>query len=118
VTSILDLLNQLAPDLERQLKPQLKGVFGGIVRGYLPQTWVFVTEQETATLQVGVDGSAQGLPGAAAHPDVIVETSHARLVIAFTTRDKTKVPHGATKVTPTTEKGRTAFQFVRSRLGL
>jgi hypothetical protein len=118
VASIVELLNQVTPDLERQIQPQLKGAFGGLVRAYLPQTWVFVTEDETATLQVGADGSAQALPGAAAHPDVIVETTHARLVIALSTRDKSKVPPGATKVTPKTEKGRTAFQFVRSRLGL
>jgi hypothetical protein len=115
---ILDLLTHVAPDLEAQLKPQLKGAFGGLVRAYLPQTWVFVTESETASLIVGADGSARALQGAAPHPDVLVETGHARLVLALTTRDKSKVPPGVTKVTPKTEKGRTAFQFVRSRLGL
>ncbi len=118
MTSILGLLNEAAPELERQLQPQLKGPFGGLVRGYLPQTWVFITEEETTTLHVGADGGVKAAPGAAPHPDVVVETTHQRLALALKTRDKSKVPPGVTKVTPQTEKGRTAFQFVRSRLGL
>ncbi len=118
MSCLLGLLDAVAPDLENQLKPQLKGVFGGLVRGYLPQTWVFVTEEETATLHVGPDGSARASKGAADHPDVVIETTHARLAAALRTRDRSKVPPGATKVTPRTEKGRMAFQFVRSRLGL
>ncbi len=118
MSCILGLLDAVAPDLEKQLKPQLSGVFGGIVRGYLPQTWVFVTEEESATLRVGADGSAKASKGAAANADVVIETTHSRLAAALKTRDKSKVPPGATKVTPRTEKGRMAFQFVRSRLGL
>lgn len=118
MTSIQQLLSDVAPELEKQLKPQLTGPFGGLVRGYLPQTWVFVTESETATLRVGPDGSTAASPGAAPNPDVVIETTHARLSAALRTRDRSKVPPGATKVTPATEKGRMAFQFVRNRLGL
>lgn len=118
MSCLAELLAAVGPDLERQLKPQLSGPFGGLLRGYLPQTWVFVTEEETATLRVGGDGSAHASPGPTEPADVLIETTHARLSVALRTRDKSQVPPGTTRVTPKTEKGRTAFQFVRSRLGI
>jgi hypothetical protein len=118
VSCLPGLLDSVGRDIERQLKPQLSGLFGGILRGYLPQTWVFKTEEGNASLRVDTDGHAAAIGGVAPQPDVTIETTHARLAAALTTRSKVGVPPGPLKVTPHTEKGRLAFEFLRSRLGL
>ena len=118
MSCIAGLLQDLAPDLEARIQPQLKGVFGGVVRGYLPQGWEFRTESEKATLSVDREGKVRAIPGAAKSPDVTIDTSHSRLEAALRTRRRESVPPGPLAVTPHTEKGRTAFAFLRSRLGL
>jgi hypothetical protein len=67
---------------------------------------------------VDKSGKVTASAGALASPDVTIETSHARLKAAFETRDKSKVPPGPLTVTPHTAKGRTAFDFLRGRIGL
>jgi hypothetical protein len=113
------LLAGIAPELQARLQQQLTAGFtGALVRSYLPQVWVFQTEQDTASLTVAKDGAVTVAAGAAPSPDVTIATSHERLSVALTTRDRSKVPPGPLTVTPHTSKGRTAFDFTRSRLGL
>lgn len=113
-----DLLASIAPELEANVRRNLGGPFGGMVAAYLPQTWVFATDDGVASLRVERDGSVRALPGAAPDADVTVATSHARLVAALRTRRRDAVPPGPLAVTPHTAKGRTAFAFLRGRLGL
>jgi hypothetical protein len=115
---LLELLEKTAPDLESLVKRQLTGFTAVIVRPYLPQRWVFETESETATLIVESTGSVHAKGGAADDADVTLKTGFERLKIALTTRNKDLVPPGPLTVTPHTPKGQTAFQFLRSRLGL
>ncbi|MFZ0891154.1 MAG: hypothetical protein WB778_02925 [Thermoplasmata archaeon] len=112
------LLAGLAPELEARLQQQLTGFTGALLKSYLPQVWVFQTEQDTASLTVANDGHVSITASAASQPDVTIATSHERLSIALKTRDRSKVPPGPMTVTPHTSKGRTAFEFTRSRLGL
>ena len=112
------LLEKAGQEVEAQLKPQLNGFFGGMVRGYLPQAWVFSTEEGSTTLRVEKDGSSKVAAGAEASPDVTVETTHAALASALTNRERSQLPPGAFRVTAHTEKGRMAFRFFRSRLGV
>jgi hypothetical protein len=114
----LELLQKAGRDVEAQLKPQLGGMFGGMIRAYLPQTWVFQTEEGATSLVVGKDGSASATQGTLPAPDLTVEASHAALASALKTRDRQALPPGAIRATPHTEKGRMAFQFFRSRLGV
>ncbi|HEV2166766.1 MAG TPA: hypothetical protein VGS23_07340 [Thermoplasmata archaeon] len=116
--SILPALEALVPDLEARLAGSLDGFTGMIVRAHLPQRWVFVTESSTASLIVSADGKVSAQSGLASPADVTIETTFARLEAALRTRDRSKVPPGPLKVTPHTEKGRRAFEFLRARVGL
>lgn len=115
---IEELLKATAAQVEPEVQKQLKGLFGGIVRNYLPQEWVFRTEHEVAALRVDGSGHVTVATAASAHPDVTVEIPQDRLVAALTTRDRSKVPPGPLSVTPHTAKGKAAFDYLRSRIGL
>jgi hypothetical protein len=112
------LLRDAGRQIEPELQRRLKGLLGGIIRSYLPQAWVFETDNGTASLVVDRDGTVSVTGGAASHPDVTVKIPHDRLVAALTTRNKDLVPPGPLTVTPHTSKGKTAFDVLRSRLGL
>jgi hypothetical protein len=118
MASLVPLLEQAARDVQPEIQSQLGGFFGGMVRAYLPQSWVFKTEKEVASLTVDKTGAATVTPGAAAHPDVTIETTHDRLEAALRTRSRAQVPAGPLAVTPHTSKGKTAFDYLRGRLGL
>ncbi len=118
MTSVEALLASFARDAEPQVRQQLGGLFGGILRAYLPQTWVFRTEDGVATLRVDAAGKFSVVAGAVAPADVTVEVGHARLTAALTTRRREAVPPGPLTVTPHTSKGRTAFEYLRGRIGL
>ena len=112
------LLGSVAGSVDRELKPRLQGFLGGMVRAYLPQTWVFRTEEDVASLLVDRDGHASVVEAAAPHPDVTVEIGHARLKAALSSRSSAKLPAGAMKVTSHTAKGRTAYDYLHQRIGL
>lgn len=118
MASLVSLLESVAHDVQPQVQSQLGGFFGGMVRSYLPQTWVFQTEKETVSLSVDRAGALSVASGAAAHPDVTVEIPYDRLVAALTTRSRERVPSGPLKVTSHTSKGKTAFEYLRGRIGL
>jgi len=118
VGSIADLLDELCPEIEAQLKPNLHGIFGGVIRGYLPQAWAFKTETETVTLDVNTEGSVSLRSGGSPNPDVLVKGSFDALSAALSIRNPTNVPAGSIKATPLTSKGNMAFQFLRNRFGL
>jgi len=118
MTTLRPLLEKVARDLEPQVRSQLGGFFGGMVRAYLPQTWVFRTEREVAALTVDRAGAVRVADGPVPNADVTIETSHDRLVAALETRSRAKVPPGSFTVTAHTPKGKTAFDFLRGRLGL
>jgi len=117
-TSLVAALQSVGNDVQPQVQAQLGGFFGGMVRAYLPQTWVFRTEKEVASFTVDRAGSVSVVAGAATPADVTIETGHDRLVTALRSRSRDKVPPGAITVTPHTQKGRTAFDYLRGRLGL
>jgi hypothetical protein len=118
VTCIEELLAKVGRDVQPEIQSRLRGFFGGMVRAYLPQTWVFVTEQGTASLQVDRAGVVTVTSGALRTPDVTVEIGHDRLKAALSTRRREAVPPGPMTVTPHTSKGKTAFAYLRERVGL
>ena len=105
-------------DFEPEIRSRLSGFLGAMIRHYLPQTWVFETEQGTASLTVDANGAVSVASGAAAHPDVTIEIPHDRLHAALSKRKREAVPPGALKVTPHSAKGKAAFDYLRGRLGL
>ena len=116
--SLRSILESAGRDLEPQVRSQLDGFFGGMVRAYLPQTWVFRADGEVAALTVDRSGKVSVADGDAPNPDVTVETTRARLSAALRSRSRGTVPPGSLVVTPLTAKGRTAFDYLRGRLGL
>ena len=119
MSELQSLLSSLRPEIESQIKPHLRGFFGGIVRGYLPQVWAFRTETESASLRVSGEGAVRASEGLPRDFDVLIIWSHQQLTAALRTRDRDQVPPGAPpSVEFRTRKGKTAFSFLRSRFGL
>jgi hypothetical protein len=118
MSCVEELLRSVAKDAEPQVQQQLRGLFGGMLRHYLPQTWVFRTEDGVASLYVDPAGQFSVSSGARDPADVTVEVGHERLKVALTTRRRDAVPSGPLTVTPHTAKGKTAFEYLRGRLGL
>jgi hypothetical protein len=110
------LLRDVGVQIEPEVQKQLGGLFGGFVRAYLPQAWVFETNQGTATLLVDRTGAVSVVEGASEHPDVTLTVPFEPLAHALKTR--TKMAPEAVTVTPHTAKGRTAFDYLKSRVGL
>jgi hypothetical protein len=119
ITNILT--ETIAPKVTAQLQPELKKFFvGGIIKGYLPQNWLFISETGKGTLFVDKTGLAQAQEGEIGSPDVSItwtdEAFHAALVL----QDRNAVPAGAGQpnVQKITSKGGTAFDFLRKRFNL
>jgi hypothetical protein len=118
MSCIFGLLQTVAGEVERELKPRLGGLTGFLIAGYLPQAWVFQTEESVVTLNVDSRGNATVASGLPPRRDVTISTTHAVLSAALTYRDRSRVPAGPLKVATHTPKGQTAFNFLRGRFGL
>lgn len=118
MSCVEELLKAAGRDVEPEVRNRLRGFFGGMIRAYLPQTWVFRTEDGTASLHVDAQGSVTVSAGAASPADVTIEVGHDRLKAALTLRRRDALPAGPTKVTPHTAKGQVVFGYLRDRLGL
>ncbi len=116
--STAETLTRLAPGLEAEIRPRLSGLFGGFVRAYLPQTWVFRTEQDVASLVVDPNGRATVAPAALEAPDVTVELPHGALEALLAGKAATRPDPRTIRVTTHTPKGQTAFGYLRPRFGL
>ena len=113
-----ELLGETGRQWEPDLRARFAGPLGGIFRVYLPQTWVFRTESESATLRVDGDGRVTVTDGDSAPADVTIEVPFDRLATALRTRAKGAVPAAELRVTTSSAKGRAAFDYLRGRLGL
>ncbi len=119
MSELKDLLAGLTPEIEEQLKPALSGLFGGIVKGYLPQVWGFRTERGSAALAIDDSGNVSAVEGVPPTADVIIVWGHDQLLTALKTRSKEAVPAGhPPQVDFRSPKGKTAFTFLRGRLGI
>lgn len=88
------------------------------IRGYLPQSWVFKTEKEVATLSVSKDGKASVISSAPSDPDVIIDWKQDLLCMVLRTRDKKVVPAGERPdIKILTKKGDAAYRFLRQTFG-
>jgi hypothetical protein len=110
------LLENVGTQIQPEIQKQLGGLFGGIVRAYLPQAWVFETDEGIATLHVDRSGAASVVEGSAERPDVTVRVPYAPLAKAL--KNRTRIAPSAVNVTPHTSKGQAAFDYLRGRVGL
>jgi hypothetical protein len=119
MSELESVLASMRPEIESQIKPHLRGFFGGIVRSYLPQVWAFRTETESASLTVSAEGNVRASKGVARGCDVLITWSQKQLMSALQTRDRARVPLGAPpSVEFKSHRGKTAFSFLRSRFGI
>jgi hypothetical protein len=117
VTCLQGLLEKLVPDIEKELQPRLQGFLGSFVRAYLPQVWVFETEEGATSVRIEPTGLVTVHPGATPAPDVTVKGSHADLKRILSSRSKGAAPPNELTVTAHTGKGRAAVSQVRARFG-
>lgn len=119
MVALLAALQELAPGIEKELKGRLASFAGMFIVGYLPQTWSFVTEGDSAGLTVDKKGAVAATAGPARNPDVTVEWGEGALIAALLRQPRAPAPGDPKlRVTPHTPKGKTAYDFLRSRFGL
>jgi hypothetical protein len=116
VTCIEGLVQERAAQGEARLKQALKGLFGGIVRKYLPQTWTIVTDQENVTIRADTQGSIHVSNEVAPSRDGDIEIRHDLLADGI--KNGRSPPPGSYQVKFYTAKGKTAFNQVKSSFGL
>lgn len=114
---LMPLLERVAAEIEADLKAQIAGLYGGIIRRYLPQVWNISTDREKAYVIVDAHGTTRAYKGLGAAPDVTIRGNYAVVCHTLHTRSRAGAPPGDVQVVTNTEKGETAFQFVRGRLG-
>ena len=116
---VQQLLTNLCEDIERQIKPNLQGLMGILVHGYLPQVWVFETECGACTLFLDTEGNARVFPGADRGVDVTIRWRKDALESILASRNRDSVSAGDyPDVTVHTDKGRAAFNYLRKEAGL
>ncbi|MBA3046008.1 MAG: hypothetical protein KKH41_06210 [Candidatus Thermoplasmatota archaeon] len=118
MTDLITVFEPICREVEGQIKGALGGLAGIVVKSYLPQHWIFVTETETVTFAVDSKGNASVANGTSASPDVIIGIDHKYLTEALKTRTRPSFDPKTFDLKFHTAKGRTAFNFIRKRLGL
>lgn len=119
MTCLDEIFRPICSDVQNQVKKALKGfITGGIVRSYLPQHWVFITELETVTFAVNSNGNASIISGESQSPDVTIEIDHDYLCTALKTKQSPSFNPRNFNVSFQTQKGKTAFNYLRKHLGL
>ena len=118
MSCIEGLLSDLCGDVERELKPAVSGLLTGLlVKSYLPQDWIFRTEQESVTFHVAKSGSATSNAGESRNPDVVVEWDHDSLATVLRTRSSEGISRPP-RVRILTTKGKTGYDQLRKRIGI
>jgi hypothetical protein len=113
------LLTGLCEEIEKQLKPNLSGLKGLLVRGYLPQTWVFETEYGECTLFLDAEGNARVFPGPSQDRDVTIRWKHDSLASVLESKSRSSISDGDyPDIFVQTEKGRAAFNYLKKDIGL
>jgi hypothetical protein len=119
LTSLKEIFDSICPEVEKELKPMLGGLITGpMIRGYLPQRWIFKSEYETVTFTVDKKGNATVEEGEGEAPDVTIEMDHEYLVKALETRSQPSIPPIKNDIIFHTRKGETAFNYLKKRFGL
>jgi len=114
----MGIFGSICSEVENELKARLSRLGGFLVRGYLPQHWVFRTDLETVTFCVDGNGNASVMAGASSTPDVTIDIDHQYLSTVLRARSRPSFPPQWFNVSSHTPKGKTAFNFLRGRFGL
>ena len=114
-----DALGAVCPEIEGRAKARLSADSGDGLRAWLPQSWGFETDTETATLHLDVDGKAHATDGIEGPVDVSVIWNQSDLIQVLTSKVRSasfvdKNP----KLRFRTVSGQRAFSLLRGSLGL
>ncbi len=117
MSRIREHLHGLCTDAQCQIQNALGGFLtGGIVRNNLPQAWLFRDERgDEATFHVDVQGNVRAIDGRTSEVDVLIELNHQDLENAV---HRQQQPQNRYNVQCLTQKGQTAFNYLRGRFNL
>jgi hypothetical protein len=119
MSCIMSLLEGVCAEIESQLRVMLGGTQRLLIVQFLPQIWVLETEDQVVSLLVNREGHVFAQDMNKGDRDVTIRWRSEYLESVLRTRSTAYVPRDQR---PTiifhTEKGRTAFEFLRERLGL
>ena len=119
MSSINSLLDGVCFDIESRLMPRLSGLQRFLIIQFLPQIWVFETEDQAVSLIVDQQGRAFTQAMNRVDRDVTIRWKHEYLASVLKTKSTSFVPLDEH---PTiifhTQSGRTAFDFLREQVGL
>ncbi|MCI4353563.1 MAG: hypothetical protein L3K14_09335 [Thermoplasmata archaeon] len=114
-----DALGAVCPDIEGRAKARLSVPSGGGLREWLPQSWVFETDIETATLHIDAEGNATAAEGSHGEGDINVIWDQGHLIEVLTAKVRSASFIGANpKLRFRTVNGQRAFNLLRGALGL
>lgn len=114
-----DALGAVCPDIEGRAKARLNVDATGGLREWLPQSWVFETDIETATLHLDTEGNATATEGSRGEGDLNVIWDQGHLLEVLTAKVRTASFVGANpKLRFRTVTGQRAFSLLRGSLGL
>ena len=119
MTCLNEIFQPICQEVQTQVKKYLSGILSaGFIKPYLPQHWVFITEQETITFRVEKKGNTSVVDGESETPDVTIKIDHDFLCRALKTRERPDFQPKSYDISFQTDKGKTAFNYLKKHLGL
>lgn len=114
-----DALGGVCPEIEGRARARLSADPAAGLHSWLPQTWGFETETESATLVIDADGSARARDGIEGPVDVSVIWNLADLVEVLTSKTRSASFVGKNpKLRFRNPNGQRAFSLLRGALGI
>lgn len=114
-----DALGQACPEIEGRAKARLKADPSDGLHSWLPQSWGFETDTESATLHIDAGGRASATEGIQGPVDVSVIWNQSDLLEVLTARTRSASFIGKNpKLRFRTPNGQRAFSLLRGALGL
>lgn len=102
---------------EADLRKMVRGFLtAGVVRSYLPQNWVIITDQGALTVHADLDGNMTVSPGEPMVRDGAIAIGHD--LLADSLRTGKNPPANAIQVTFYTPKGQAAFRHLAKYFGM
>jgi hypothetical protein len=112
-------LDELCERVQRQLKAKLSMQIGGLVRQYLPQTWVFETELGACSVHIDVEGNVRVNHGPERERDITLIWNYKALERVLQSDSLSSMrPEDYPKILVETEKGRAAFNYLKKEFKL
>ena len=114
-----DALGAACPEIEGRAKARLSADPSDGLHGWLPQTWGFETDTESATLHLDAEGRASATEGIEGPVDVSVIWNLADLLEVLTAKTRSASFVGKNpKLRFRTINGQRSFSLLRGALGI